>query len=62
MIRGLKKCPTQGGKMLRVVRIHAALLTRTGSESETESDMGDVSLGGGSMRKVETRGEDPSLS
>jgi hypothetical protein len=48
--------------LLRAVRIRAALLTRTGSESETESDMGDVSLGAGSMRKVETRGEDPSLS
>jgi hypothetical protein len=48
--------------LLRAVRIHAALLTWTGSESETESDTGDVSLGAGSTRKVETRGEDPSLS
>jgi hypothetical protein len=39
-----------------------ALLTQTGSESEMESDMGDVSLGAGSMRKVETRGKDLSLS
>jgi hypothetical protein len=48
--------------LLRVVRIRAALLTRTGSESEMESDTGDVSLGAGSTRMVETRGEDPSLS
>jgi hypothetical protein len=39
-----------------------ALLTWTESESETESDTGDVSLGVGSTWKVEMRGEDPSLS
>jgi hypothetical protein len=44
--------------LLRAVQIRAALLTRTGSESET----GDVSLGAGSKQTVETRGEDPSLS
>jgi hypothetical protein len=48
--------------MLRAVQIRTALLTWTGSESETESDTGDVSLGAGSMRMVETRGEDLSLS
>jgi hypothetical protein len=49
-------------ELLRAVRIRMALFTRTGSESETESDTGDVSLGAGSTRKVEMRGEDPSLS
>jgi hypothetical protein len=48
--------------VLRAVQIRVALLTRTGSESETESDTGDVSLGAGSTWKVETRGEDLSLS
>jgi hypothetical protein len=48
--------------LLRAVRIRAALLTRTGSESEMESDTGDVSLGAGSTWMVETRGEDLSLS
>jgi hypothetical protein len=48
--------------LLRAVQIRVALLTRTGSESKRESDTGDVSFGAGSMRKVETRGEDPSLS
>jgi hypothetical protein len=48
--------------LLRAVRIRAALLTRMGSESETESDTGDSSLGAGSTRKVETRGKDLSLS
>jgi hypothetical protein len=48
--------------LLRAVGICTALLTRMGSGSETESDTGDVSLGAGSMRKVETRGEDLSLS
>jgi hypothetical protein len=44
--------------LLRAVRIRMALLTWTGLESDT----GDVSLGAGSTQKVETRGEDPSLS
>jgi hypothetical protein len=48
--------------VLRVVQIRAALLMRTGSGSETESDTGGVSLGAGSTWRVETRGEDPSLS
>jgi hypothetical protein len=48
--------------LLRAVQIRVALLMRTGSESKIESDMGDVSFGVGSTRKVETRGEDPSLS
>jgi hypothetical protein len=48
--------------LLRAVWIRVALLMWTGSESEMESDMGDVSLGAGSMRRVETRGKDPSLS
>jgi hypothetical protein len=47
--------------VLRAVWIRAALLTWMGSESETESDMADVSLGAGSMWKVKMRGEDPSL-
>jgi hypothetical protein len=48
--------------LLRAVQIRVALLTQMGLESETESDMGDVSLGVGSTQKVETRGKDPSLS
>jgi hypothetical protein len=48
--------------MLRAVRIRAALLKQTGSESETESNTGDVSPGAGSTWKVEMRGEDLSLS
>jgi hypothetical protein len=48
--------------LLRVVRIRAAFLTRTGSEFEIESDTGDVSFGAGSTRKVKMRGKDPSLS
>jgi hypothetical protein len=48
--------------LLRAVQIRVALLTRTGLESKTESDTGDVSLGVGSMWKVEMRGKDPSLS
>jgi hypothetical protein len=48
--------------LLRAVRIRAALLTQTGSGSETESNTGDVSFGAGSTQRVKTRGEDPSLS
>jgi hypothetical protein len=48
--------------LLRAVWICVALVMWTGSESETESDTGDVSFGVGSTRKVETRGEDLSLS
>jgi hypothetical protein len=48
--------------LLRVVQIRMALLTRTESESEIESDTGGVSFGVGSMRKVETRGKDASQS
>jgi hypothetical protein len=48
--------------LLRMVWIRVALLTRTGLESKTESDTGDVSFGAGSTWKVETRGKDLSLS
>jgi hypothetical protein len=48
--------------LLRVVRIRMALLMQMGLGSEMESDTGDVSLGAGSTWKVETRGEDLSLS
>jgi hypothetical protein len=48
--------------LLRAVQIRAALLTRMESKSEIESDMGGVSFGAGSTRKVEMRGEDPSQS
>jgi hypothetical protein len=53
---------SQPAVLLRVVQIRAALLTWMGSESEIESNMGDVSFGVGSTQKVKTRGEDLSLS